>query len=143
MQDFFNITALTSGTTAYDPVYGYFWTSTSAYQNARSPGYYYAWYVAFGTAPDPDGNDTHGAGGVRFDVKAEGGPREFKTSHFVFESDHDVSAGFIAEAALVFEGTLQAVKSLPLGIEPTVIGTEKDHRIVFLLGQLCLTEIGK
>jgi hypothetical protein len=72
--DFFNITALASGTTAYDPDYGYFWTSTSAYQNARSPGYYYAWYVAFGTAVDPAGDDTHGAGGVRFDVKAEGGP---------------------------------------------------------------------
>jgi len=71
--DFFNITALASGTTAYDPDYGYFWTSTSAYQNARSPGYYYAWYVAFGTAVDPTGVDVHGAGGMRFDVKAEGG----------------------------------------------------------------------
>lgn len=72
--DFFNITTLASGTTAYDPDYGYFWTSTSAYQNARNPGYYYAWYVAFGTAPGPDGNDTHGAGAVRFAGKAEGGP---------------------------------------------------------------------
>ena len=72
--DFFNITALASGTTAYDPDYGYFCTSTSAYQNARSPGYYYAWYVAFGTAVDPAGDDTHGAGGVRFDTKVEDGP---------------------------------------------------------------------
>jgi hypothetical protein len=72
--DFFNITAVVSGTTAYDPDYGYFWTSTSAYQNAQSPGYYYAWYVAFGTAPGPDGYDTHGAGAVRFAGKVEGGP---------------------------------------------------------------------
>ncbi len=72
--DFFNITALASGTTAYDPDYGYFWSSTSAYQNARNPGYYYAWYVAFGTAHGPDGNDTHGAGAVRFDTKVEDGP---------------------------------------------------------------------
>ncbi len=71
---FFNITAMASGTMAYDPDYGYFWTSTSAYMNARSPGYYYAWYVAFGTAVDPTGVDVHGAGGMRFDVKAEGGP---------------------------------------------------------------------
>jgi len=34
--------------------------------------YYYAWYVAFGTAVDDDGNDTHGAGGMRFDTKYEG-----------------------------------------------------------------------
>ncbi len=72
--DVFNITPLPSGTTAYDPDYGYFWTSTSAYFNAQSPGYYYAWYVAFGTAVDDSGEDSHGAGGVRFDTKVEGGP---------------------------------------------------------------------
>jgi len=71
--DFFNITALASGTTAYDPDYGWFWTGTSAYMNERSPEYYYAWYVAFGTGVGPTGEDTHGAGAVRFDTKAEGG----------------------------------------------------------------------
>ena len=36
-------------------------------------GYCYAWYVAFGYAVDHDGNDTHGAGAVRFDTKSEEG----------------------------------------------------------------------
>ena len=39
-----------------------------------STEYYYAWYVAFGRAVGPDGQDTHGAGAVRFDTKVEGGP---------------------------------------------------------------------
>ena len=52
--------------------YPYFWTSTSAGSTAASD-YYYAWYVAFGYAVGPDGNDTHGAGAVRFDTKVEGG----------------------------------------------------------------------
>jgi len=72
--DFFQITALPSGTTNYSTDYGYFWSSTSAYFGTESPEYYYAWYVAFGTAVDGDGNDMHGAGGVRFDTKAEDGP---------------------------------------------------------------------
>ena len=32
------------------------------------------WYVAFGRAVYGDGQDFHGAGGVRFDTKVEGGP---------------------------------------------------------------------
>ncbi|MCB1270612.1 MAG: DUF1566 domain-containing protein [Microthrixaceae bacterium] len=52
----------------------YFWTSTSAYFNTQDPTYYYAWYVAFGYAVDGEGNDSHGAGAVRFDTKEEGGP---------------------------------------------------------------------
>ena len=66
---------------AIDPDYfevtdedAYFWTSTSAYFSPADPGYYYAWYVAFGYAVDAEGNDTHGAGAVRFDTKEEGGP---------------------------------------------------------------------
>ncbi len=54
--------------------YGYYWTGTSAYFGANQPEYYYAWYVAFGYAVDPTGEDTHGAGAVRFDTKVEGGP---------------------------------------------------------------------
>jgi hypothetical protein len=53
----------------------------AAYGPARAPAsdqrvalYYFAWYVAFGTAVDDDGNDLHGAGAVRFDTKVEGGP---------------------------------------------------------------------
>ena len=58
----------------------YFWTSTSAYFSTNDPTNYYAWYVAFGYAVDSEGNDTHGAGAVRFSAKyaesaafAEGG----------------------------------------------------------------------
>lgn len=53
--------------------YGYYWTSTSAHFTAGEP-YYYAWYVAFGTAVNGEGIDFHGAGAVRFDTKKEGGP---------------------------------------------------------------------
>ncbi len=69
---FFDITELASGTRNYSPDYGFFWTSTSAYFGLDSPEYYYAWYVAFGTAPNDAGNDFHGAGAVRFDTKIEG-----------------------------------------------------------------------
>ena len=72
--DYFQITELPSGTTNYTTDYGYFWSSTSAYFGGDSPEYYYAWYVAFGTAVDGDGDDFHGAGAVRFDTKAEDGP---------------------------------------------------------------------
>lgn len=53
--------------------YAYYWTSTSAHFTAGEP-YYYAWYVAFGMAVNGEGQDFHGAGGVRFDTKYEGGP---------------------------------------------------------------------
>jgi len=72
--DYFDITELASGTTDYDPDYGYFWSSTSSYFSPQDPGYYYGWYVAFGTAVNDGGEDTHGAGAVRFDTKVEGGP---------------------------------------------------------------------
>lgn len=56
-----------------DDDYGYYWTNTSANFTSGEP-YYYAWYVAFGMAVDGNGDDFHGAGGVRFDTKVEGGP---------------------------------------------------------------------
>lgn len=52
----------------------YFWSSTSAYFSPANPGYYYAWYVAFGYAVDAEGEDLHGAGAVRFDSKVQGNP---------------------------------------------------------------------
>lgn len=55
----------------------YFWTSTSAFfSNASEEAQkrYWAWYVAFGYAVDKEGNDSHGAGAVRYDTKVEGGP---------------------------------------------------------------------
>ncbi len=68
----FSVTGITNE--AGDADFPYFWTSTSAYFGANQPEYYYAWYVAFGFAVDGEGNDTHGAGAVRFDTKVEGGP---------------------------------------------------------------------
>lgn len=67
----FNCTQMTNEAGNTD--YGYYWTSTSALFSTGNP-YYYAWYVAFGRAVDGDGNDFHGAGGVRFDTKVEDGP---------------------------------------------------------------------
>lgn len=49
----------------------YFWTSTSAYFSTSDPTNYYAWYVAFGFAVGNDGQDSHGAGAVRFSPKYE------------------------------------------------------------------------
>ena len=56
----------------------YYWTSTSAYFSKASEEqqkYYWAWYVAFGYAVDGSGEDSHGAGAVRYDTKVEGGPQ--------------------------------------------------------------------
>lgn len=58
---------------AGDDDFAYYWTSTSANFTSGEP-YYYAWYVAFGRAVNGEGLDFHGAGGVRFDTKYEGGP---------------------------------------------------------------------
>ena len=67
---FFNITVITKEAGNAD--YPYFWTGTSGglFDEGKA---YYAWYVAFGYAVDHDANDIHGAGGVRFDTKYEGG----------------------------------------------------------------------
>ncbi|MFR9578841.1 MAG: DUF1566 domain-containing protein [Rikenellaceae bacterium] len=56
-----------------DKDYPFFWTSTSAIFQRGQP-FYFAWYVAFGRAVDPNGIDSHGAGAVRFFSKYEGGP---------------------------------------------------------------------
>lgn len=67
-QNFFDITDKDS----------YFWSSTSAYfskyGSVEQEKKYWAWYVAFGYAVGPDGNDSHGAGAIRYDSKSEGGP---------------------------------------------------------------------
>lgn len=47
----------------------YFWSSTSAYFSTELPDNAYAWYVAFGKAVGDDGEDSHGAGAVRFSQK--------------------------------------------------------------------------
>lgn len=72
--DYFTLTPIDETITNTDNDYGYYWTSTSAYFGGNQPEYYYAWYVAFGTAVDGNGDDSHGAGAARFDTKIEGGP---------------------------------------------------------------------
>ncbi len=53
--------------------YPYFWSSTSA-RFRKGSGFFYAWYVAFGRAVNGQGEDSHGAGGIRFDTKHKNGP---------------------------------------------------------------------
>ena len=69
----FNLTGITNEAGNAD--YPYYWTSTSnPYIDPNDEyGYWYAWYVAAGYAVDANGNDTHGAGAVRFDTKSEDG----------------------------------------------------------------------
>ncbi len=67
----FSVTEITNEAGVAD--YPYYWSSTSS--RFQSDGdFYYAWYVAAGRAVDGQGNDSHGAGAVRFDTKYEGGP---------------------------------------------------------------------
>jgi hypothetical protein len=74
IDDIFNISVYTGDDSNTEVDYPYFWSSTSSYFSTSSPGYYYAWYVAFGTAVNDDGDDFHGAGAVRFDTKDIDGP---------------------------------------------------------------------
>ncbi len=55
---------------AGDDDFGYYWTSTSACFTKGRP-FYFAWYVAFGRAVNNAGQDYHGAGAVRFDLKSD------------------------------------------------------------------------
>ncbi len=55
---------------AGDEDFGYYWTSTSACFTKGKP-FYFAWYVAFGRAVNNAGQDYHGAGAVRFDLKSD------------------------------------------------------------------------
>ncbi len=71
IDELFSATEITNE--AGDSDYGYYWSSTSAQFTSGQP-YYYAWYVAFGRAVDDSGEDSHGAGAVRFDTKTEDGP---------------------------------------------------------------------
>jgi len=54
-----------------DNPYYYYWTSSNAYFSQHDPTNYYAWYVAFGFAVGENGEDSHGAGAVRFLPKSE------------------------------------------------------------------------
>lgn len=65
-------------------------------------------------------------------ITVEGGPRNFHTPHFEFGTDQGVSKSFIGEASRVFEGTLHAVASLPLGIDPKPAEGATRFRTLFL-----------
>lgn len=54
---------------------------------------------------------------IDMQVEVSGGPREFATPHFSFLSSEAVSRGFVMEASRVFEGTHEALLSLPLGLD--------------------------
>ncbi len=54
---------------AGDDDFGYYWTGTSACFTKGRP-FQFAWYVAFGRAVNKEGQDYHGAGAVRFDIKS-------------------------------------------------------------------------
>lgn len=108
--DFFTLTELPAGTTSTDHDYGYFWSSTNAYFSEASPGNYYAWYVAFGTAVDGQGDDMHGAGAVRFDTKVEGGP-----------------AGEGAERVMNYAICVRDAGAMPSSHPYTVVDTGQDE----------------
>ncbi len=72
----------------------YFWSSTSAYFSTELPDNGYAWYVAFGKAVGDDGEDSHGAGAVRFspkylesDFAGEGGDNILNSVRLVRDAD--------------------------------------------------------
>jgi hypothetical protein len=65
-------------------------------------------------------------------VTIEGGPKTFTTPNFTFDCEREVTKAFISEAARVFEGTLEAVRSLPLGLDPKPAEGETRFRTQFL-----------
>jgi hypothetical protein len=66
------------------------------------------------------------------EVEVSGGPRVFRTAHFEFETDRDVSRGFIAEACRVYEGTYLALNSLPHGLTFMPPGDRTHYRGRFM-----------
>ena len=75
-------------------------------------------------------------------VEVAGGPRIFQTPNFEFETDQKVSHSFIAEASKVFEGTLLAIQSLPLGLDPGPPEGMERFRALFLNRSTFMQEIG-
>ncbi len=65
-------------------------------------------------------------------LPAEGGPKVYTTRHFTFECETEVTKAFISEASRVFEGTFEAVRALPLGIDPKPAEGETRFRTRFL-----------
>lgn len=65
-------------------------------------------------------------------IAVEGGPTAYTTPNFAFECETAVTKAFIGEAARVFEGTLEAVRAIPLGIDPKPAAGETRFRTRFL-----------
>ncbi len=61
---------------------------------------------AFSYAPFPEET------GAPKEINVIGGPEVYQTPHFEFHSEQSVSKGFIAEAALVYEGTYYALRGI-------------------------------
>ncbi len=74
-------------------------------------------------------------------VKVEGGPFEFKTEHYVFVSEEEVGKSFISESAKIFEATYQAVRMLPLGLNPRPPGGDVKFRARFMTSKSFQDEI--
>jgi len=74
-------------------------------------------------------------------VRVEGGPNEFKTEHYVFVSEAKVEKPFMSEAAKVFEGTYQAIKLLPLGLNPRPPGGDVKFRARLMTSESFQEEI--
>ena len=116
---------------AVDPEYfavsdedSYFWTSTSAYFSPMDDGRYYAWYVAAGYAVGPDGEDSHGAGAVRFDTKSEDGPdgeedaRVYNSVRLVRGGDYEIDTETTleeSEAHQARDESIEMVEGGPAG----------------------------
>ena len=75
-------------------------------------------------------------------VNVQGGPLVFQTPNFQFETGQKVSHSFIAETSKVFEGTLLAIQSLPLGLEPHPPEGMDRFRALFLDRSVFMREIG-
>lgn len=69
---------------------------------------------------------------VETSIPVEGGPTAYTTRNFSFECETPVTKAFISEAARVFEGTLEAVRLVPLGIDPKPAKGETLFRTRFL-----------
>ncbi len=69
---------------------------------------------------------------IATDIAVEGGPTAYTTPNFAFECETPVTKAFIGEAARVFEGTLEAVRAAPLGIDPKPAEGETRFRTRFL-----------
>ena len=66
-------------------------------------------------------------------IEVVGGPRIFRSTHFEFETDREVSKAFVAEAARVYEGTYEALSGLPHGLELSPPDGQDFYRGRFLV----------